>query len=317
MKKRILFSVIFTLIMLLTLCLAVSAKELEWDILDNGKTLTCSDGRVYTYFPLNPNDEFKAENIIVYENMVTLNGTKYYVKRSEDNLGVASISTVYSGGTEYFYISDELREGFEKFASKEYSYYKLADKYGYNAVDVENGYPGFQIQSKEINVQELQIAKMSTIYGLDSTKSVAHVIGAIYELYGEYYYVDYDSLDNSYFSSYGTFSYREGTVTVEVLGFVDECKYLEFKEDMTSWEPNIIDENQRNIDNAEMGLPVAIAIFVIYASYFGFMIPLVPIIIGLIRILSKKSQHPKRWISMMIPCGVWIICSIVLIVMLF
>lgn len=316
MKKRILFSVIFTFIMLLTLCLAVSAQELEWDVLDDGKIITCSDGRVYTYYPLNPNDEFKAEEIIVYDNQIEINGKEYYVKRSSSNLGVLSISTAYSGGTDYFYISDDLRAEFDKFARGEFSYYKLADAYGYNAVDVDVGYPGFQLETMKINVQELHGAVRSNIYGLDSTKSVAHCTGAIYELYGEYYYVDYDSLDNSYFSSDGTFSYREGTVTVEVLGFVDECKYLEFKEDMSSWEPNMIDENEV-VDDITMGRPLAIVIFSTYTAILGFMIPLAPIVVGLIRILSKKSQHPKRWISIMVPCGVWIICSIVLLIMMF
>ncbi len=166
------------------------------------------------------------------------------------------------------------------------------------------------------NVQDLQNAYIYDVEYTDSTGTLAHVHGALYDIDGEIYYLNFDLLDNTYFDSYGNFSYREGTVEVFKVTGAAKNKIdaaISDVEDYTesyvyenldgTWEEDIYFENIITLPPEVERVLIIITIVVI-----GFICPL--FLLGLAAI-----RRIKKWDSGDIGNPILGVCSIIWVIL--
>ncbi len=172
------------------------------------------------------------------------------------------------------------------------------------------------------NVTELEGSLICELRFHDPSGLLTTIKGAIYEMPdGNFGYVDYSTLDNSHFDADGNFSYRQGEVTVyplkELAGRVDSAlsnsytikrsftyEYYEYEDDF-----DIIDDSDY-IEKA------ALASFWIVFVLMGYLVPIAPLVIGLVFANSQKMSHPKRWYVVAGLAVLWMVLAVVLTVLL-
>lgn len=306
MKKKI-FLALFTLVIMLTLCIAISAEDaVEWTVSEDGKTLIVGDEAYKLYEGyLYPTDMFYPTKAFIYENKLSYT---YYLKQNDDYDGIMVLSSSsYSGPSfESIYVNSEGEEYLDRFVSKYFSLYKL--RYG----DLVANAPASWISSINggelvyLDVRDLQYLDIFEVLGYDKSGTFAHKIGAVYANEDGYYYVNYDKLPNNYFDASGNFSYRQGTVRAYKLNATQASDMTEYINNMQSLER--IYENEDSFDG--LGKGFSTVYFVIITAIFGFIMPLAPVVIGTYRIIKGKSRNPKRWYLLFIGCALWIVSSI-------
>ena len=303
MKKKI-FLALFTLVMALALCTAISADDItDWTLSEDGKTLIVGDeayelyeGYLYPYAAFNPQTAFRYENNLGYT---------YYLKRNNEYNGIMVVS-YYSGYTtsssDRFYVNDEGRAYLDSFIDKNFSSYKLhySGMLASTPASWINSLDGGTIV--EIDVRQLEHVSRFDVFGYDQSETFAHKVGAIYADMENYYYVNYDKLPNNYFDANGNFSYRQGTVKAYKLSITQASEMNEYIDSMQ--DTDIVYEGD-TLDG--LGRGFSTVYFVIITAIFGFILPLAPVVIGTFRIITGKSKNPRRWYLLFISCGLWVI----------
>lgn len=312
MKKKII-SILFALIIMLTLCIIVSAEDYtEWTVSQDEKTLIIGDKtyELYTGY-LSLNDKILPEEKFVY-------GDEYgysdlYLKRNMENEDIMVLTvSAYSYSIERIYVNSEGKKALDSFVDKNYSLYRISSSYTKYSnttkgwIDLLDG--GTVVK---LDVRSLQSCQSYYVLGYDSTGSIAHTVGAIYNLDGAYYYVNYDILPNNYFDANGNLSYRQGDVNAYKLNTAQESDMEEFTYRMDYFDIRFESDTTPSFEGAGRGFFIFIFVFV--TALFGFIIPLVPVIIGTIRITKQKTKNPKRWLLMLIACTLWIVVAICLL----
>ena len=298
MKKKFL-TVLFALSLVLALCFVVSAKDYtEWTVSSDGETLIVDD-EVYTLYEgyLYGSDLFLPEVTFVYEKEYIF----YQLERNNENLDIFYFDSD-------IYVSKDGQKYLDDFVAGKFSQYKIASKTYYQYMNITstwvNGLDGGTVES--FDVRELQSVERYYVLGYDTTTTMAHTLGAIYNIGGSYYFINYDKLENNYFDSYGDFSYRGGYVNAYKLNTVQESDMDNFNTNKVSYK-NIYESD--NELNGEFGKGFFVAVFIIVTVIFGYAIPLVPAIIGAIRITKGKTQNPKRWYVILALCALWIVLA--------
>lgn len=314
MKKKII-SILFALALMLTLCIIVSADEYtEWSISEDGQTLIVGSDTYKLYEEyLYPTDKFLPEKSFIYENT---SPSYLYLKRNYEENGIMIVSDYYGTGTEYIYVNNEGRATLNSFINGAFSNYKISDKYFSEYASTSknwiNNLDGGSITT--IDVRSLETCERYYILGYDSTETVAHIVGAVYDRNDTYFFVNYDNLSNNYFDANGNFSYRQGTVKAYKLNTAQSSDMVEYLSNMTAYETSFEGYEDALFTGFNRGAYVVI--FVLFTIMFGFITPLVPVIIGAIRVSKGKSKNPKRWYLMFIGCGLWIVFAICILLTL-
>ena len=134
--------------------------------------------------------------------------------------------------------------------------------------------------------------------------------GAFYKIDGVWHYVDYIDLGNEYFDSYGSFSYRRGKVSAYPVS--DEyAAVIEDAQKNTKERPV---SYTREDDDAGWEFPIAL--FWIYFSFLGYVIPLPFLIVGLILPMIKKLGRPKYWYTMAGLAALWMLLAAALMILM-
>ena len=68
-------------------------------------------------------------------------------------------------------------------------------------------------------------------------------------------------------------------------------------------------EYEKNSSQKEVGEGFYMATFVIVTAIFGYVIPLIPTVIGAIKITTFKTPNPKRWMLVLGLCALWIVVA--------
>ncbi len=298
MKKKII-TILFALSLIFALCIVACADDyVEWTVSNDGKTLIVDD-ESYTLYEgyMYSSDMFLPETSFVYEEGYI----RAQLERNNDNLDI-----FYFDGD--IYVSNDGKGYLDDFVDGKYSQYKIASKTYYYYMNITsswvNGLDGGTVEC--FDVRDLQSVERYYVLGYDKTGTMAHTVGAIYNVNGSYYFINYDKLPNNYFDSYGDFSYRGGTVNAYKLNAVQESDMDGFSSNRVSYK-TIYESDQ--FSNGEFGKGFFVAVFVIVTVIFGYVIPLVPAIIGAVRITKGKTQNPKRWYVILALCALWIILA--------
>lgn len=304
MKKKIL-SILFVLVLAFSLCLVVCAND--WTVSTDEKTLILNDVVYVKYDKLHPNDRFLPETSYIYDEAYQ----KYYLERNNDNFDVFSYNNT-------IYVSKQGEEALDSFVNLNFSEYKISSKYYYRFSDVSydwiNNLDGGNCV--ELDVRSLKNVTTYYVIGYDKTYTIAHTVGGLYELDGEYYFINYDKLSNDKFDANGVFSYVNGSVNAYKLSISQNSDMYELISSQYYFgEVYESNENFGSFDDDDNGFDLGYFIFI--TVLFGYLFPLAIALIGVIRIFTKKTANPKRWYLLIgCLCG-WILLSTCILLCLF
>lgn len=161
----------------------------------------------------------------------------------------------------------------------------------------------------EIDVTLLKDAKIYDLYGTYRQGVLIKEIGGFYKTLSGVYYVDYAALPNSAFDSSGNLSTREGTVKALLLE----------GDDLSFFEETI--ENGEILDDfKEFGDPPPAIVFwiMLIASsvFFGFLLPLIPLVFSVVQLIRKKTRHPRSYIAIAVLSLLWTVLFVLILLIL-
>lgn len=199
-------------------------------------------------------------------------------------------------------------------------FYDMSDEFAEALLSVSDSGTG-----KTYEVSDLERLEIMELCLHDESGMLSTILGAVYTMPdGRYGFVDYATLNNSHFDADGNFSYRQGQVTVYDLGddFASEMKRGSDGEKNYALDQSITYEYYEYHDE-DMGIigsdytdEEAIAAFWIIFVMAGYLVPIAPLVVGLVFVHSKKMSHPKRWYIVAGLSLLWILLAVVVTVLL-
>ena len=242
-----LYAILLCISLMLSLPIMVYAESsveteevLEWTVSDDQSTLYYGD-QVYSRYELYPYDWFRPYHFYEYSQDIKTDyeyldtvGHPAHVIESQVivNHDIAVVYDYVGNDANYrVYVTEQGAASLKDFRTGHYSQYHLADGYSMSAPissnlvqdwDIHWDLDAFVMNGYTKEATELGKMDHYEIIGYDETMTFAHVVGAVFDDNGTYLFVDYDSLDNSYFDAYGNLSFRQGSVPVLVLDQQDE-----------------------------------------------------------------------------------------------
>lgn len=315
---------LLALILVLALPMAASAEQTDqkWVLSEDGETLTYGD-KVYNWYPLPPGELLLSDERYVYEGylpplfgeyelkVVTVPGNENMVFLLEYS-SAASPQRVYVTA-EGAAILDAYREG--RFSSW---YLQDIQEYDKPIAPLEEALTA-KLDTPEdeplrCEAERLLDMPRYEILGLDETHSLAHIHGAVYRLPDGYYYLNYDLLDNTHFTVTGEFSYRSGDVELYPLSSASADLIEDAIASAEDWDTTYI--YQEDETDTIMEPDTAAGIFWVLSVIFGFVIPAVPLVLGLVFAQSKKACHPKRWYWLSALAALWMALAAAIIIVI-
>ena len=290
----------------------------EWVLSADEKTLTYGDA-VYHYCPNTPSLIIPDE-MYVYEQKIACEALEDEYALIMHNLHNKDIIMIVDRYDRFlFYVNEagqEIMNLYLMYDFEDYLYYEKPMRAAIPAELVEalaNGTHSTITQT--VSVTTLKDITKYTIYGLDKTHTLGHMHGAIYEINDEFWYLNYDALDNSYFDSEGNFSYRRGTV---VLTKVDTdimvLDVLPYEEEFHI--QYVYEKYEKNESTPDLNKDGATVIFVLTTVILLFLLPAVPLILSLVFVLIKQNKKRRRWLLLLLLSALWLVLSIVILLLI-
>ena len=343
-KKTALF--IAAIILLSSLLSLVSMADTdtsaEWTISDDGTTIFRGSKKYnhYTYYGDDLDGYFLPINVYRFSERLT------YGEGTEDEFSSAVFS--YSDNPEFVWIADFLGNktvfatnvGEAQLDSFFYNRgWKYCYIYGNNSEMAEIS----RLSAKQLeidydtkanyimDVKELESVEKYEILLYNETNTFAYVLGLLFFIDDEVYFVDYNHLENNQFTSDGNFSYRSGTVSL--LRVTDES-IIKAPENLTRYSPAYTYEEDDyyydyndyddyyddhdgviSVDPVVSDDPLGLAGFVVFFVLGCFIIPVVCIILGMVFATSDKLGRPKYWYSLAISGAVWLVSAVIMFIL--
>lgn len=323
--KRILTALVALLMLFSLLSVSVLAADeeaaeekraVDWTLENDGDVLINEDERI-SYFYYDPGISLCLipENIYVYaENM----GVGYYFPAEiESNLDFKEVVWLDDTYGYTFYATAAGREHMERFLQGEIGGIYLRHSVS-NYARVNNSFVNSLntlTDKKNFDVRYLKDFDFYELQAWDSTGTFSYVYGVVYQIYDEYWYLNYTELGNQYFDANGEFSYRRGEVSMKRVPspLVDEmyayCDNSDYRHTVYVYEAS---ELESDIDLVEGYL----VLFWIGYAVLGFIFPLPFLVIGLVLAFIKKLGKRKYWLAVSGSALLWLAVAIVLAVVL-
>jgi hypothetical protein len=333
------------LVLLLALTLAVTASVLpaaaaaenvytEWVYDEATKTLTATfpDGDTEVYYRVEDSIHLRhdPEYSYVFHNSVRIGGIPhdvYAMGKGGDTLALSD-----TGENWLFFVTEEQMKEVEQLYDAKDSCrvtlsYDEADNHLHHTMDKD-----FLKDLRKLTADPEAKTLTDTLYGLryapryelwlyDESNMVAVNEGFLFDLAGEMYYASVRDLPTAALDGEGKLvPSRDVTVTLYRLpSDLEEAAYYAVYTASTHYmwsveyeggylggliEPTIPDED----------LPVALVYFTI--AFLGIILPIAPLVLGLVFANSKKMSHPKRWYVVAGMAVLWIVLAVALTVLL-
>ena len=303
---------------------------IDWYISEDGSSIVADgmfDEEYEYYYAADLSYGHRIENnLFVYQNTVTSNtGAEYTVYSGYYGAPVIYVTNGYSL---YAYATDAGKDSVDRYLGTDTSgkAYMLINYNGQKAkaltesdVAAIKGYVG---ETLTVKVSELSVGDCYSIVYTDLNHTVASTHGAIYDYDGGLYYVDYDSLPNSYFDADGNFSYRFGTV--EMTRLDGECRAIaeeriedvSYYEDTYRYESDFVDyyEDEELISltfNEKSSKVFLVTVSII----MGIVFPLVPFTVFLVRLIKRRREPDAMDIVITTASFIWLVAGVVLLIM--
>lgn len=307
MKKYI--GLILALVLMTGLVTSAYAIGEKWRFSDDLSTLTDGDTG-YEFYAL-PNTFFWEPTYVTVCNDAPSEYADSYVKLCYPDVADDVILVYEESSLQVLamYVSEDRAEEIDDFIDGEYSKIRVRnhDMYGNHVyTEVKSDYfselSDYDGATKKFDVSKMDANKFYEIVAYDSSDTIGTVCGAIYNSSGTPYFVDYSDLDNSNFTADGSFSFRHGTVTMTKVEdteyFEDIMYFLNISDD----DRSIFIQYDYYSDSEEVDYTgsfftaTAAKVFTgIVISLLGYLLPLIPTIIGFVLPHTKKHGYTKRW----------------------
>ena len=306
-------------------CAADKADDWSQWTLSEDETNITYEGVAYDRYELPFNTWFRPKSLYVYEQDLG-----YYVNVARPILSEGHNDEIlcqdvvllyeYSGidDLEAMYVSKEGKAIMDRFAQGEYARYELFTSYSSGkqisekTVDRWNGADS----NTSVDVTQLAGEARYEILGYDETLTVAHVVGAVFEVDETYLYIYYDVLENQYFNSDGSFSFRKGTVSALILDQED-----------ASWVETAIEEANEGEDEwrqftyeSEESEPLdpvgSMVIMLFLLSPLMFVLPVILLVMSLVLSFVREIPGRGRWRRIAILSASWLLLSLIITIFL-
>ena len=228
-KTKVLFTLVFAITLIFALLVPTFAAYDDdgyviWEIKDGGNVLVgekeyyrieipagykVSSHHSKYYFANSVKDE-KFELTNMYTNVDGHNIVYAYEKNSMDGVYFADKET-YNYLWNFFDFSRAKNKANIILFCSDYEYYKDGNNRVLEMLDSMTG------TALVVEVATLENYNKTHIYAYDTTGWIRTTVGCVYALGDTRYYVDYTTLPNIYFDSYGDFSYSRGLVVSAML----------------------------------------------------------------------------------------------------
>lgn len=311
MKKML--CVLLTLVLSLSLVVAVSAKEVPeiWELSEDGEILHGPEGE-YQWYPMAPGEILRPKVRYDYEQDVFDPVTEEYytVVVSPDNPHMVFLCEyTYDRSPARVYVTQEGKRILDEYREENFSRYLLYDGGGLACPISEDLVAALDSQTADsLTVEVTRLADLDVywVMGYDETDTLAHIHGGVFLLNdGAYYYVNCDSLDNTHFDANGNLSYRSGQITLVMLGDADSTAVTNARGSLRTWASEFRhQESEVEVKGDPMG---ARAVFLVMTVLAGFAIPAVPLVLSLVFTRSKRAVNPKRWYLLAVLSVLWMI----------
>lgn len=281
-----------------------SDSYVKWSMSDDGNTVT-GDGKTYTYYEAPIRSVIVANKGYTYGNLLIniYNGYPTSVNSYEKQGEI-----IWLDGADYLYVTDEGRAHLDRFYRGVESGYKLFVEGRETQVDGSfvselSRYHGTR---QSFNLPSLVRYEEFVIDECDSKNIVGYPIASVFSIDGGFYYVDYKTLDSSYFNSDGYISFRKGSIelvkldealTAKLRGYIRETEYQS-----REWEFEYGSEETHHYD------------YDLEYIWSMFVCPVGGIAAGIILPRSRKLGKPRRWYAVAVLSGVMLILSIILLI---
>lgn len=331
-SKTKLFLILFSAIMLLSIfsfsAFATDDDESEngitvWELSDDGKILT-GDDTVYTRvdLPAGYHVDFSSQYIYASEIETDLfkNGICTPVSPQKNRKVVCL--TNYNENTYYTYVTYKEKSSLQNFYNNIISKFRIQSP---NDSMKYTDFPEYLIlmldnlaRSNEQNVNFDVSALKDHLYvefiGRNQSDYMSMNFGAVYKIDFDYYYINYSKLDNGYFDADGNFSYRSGTVSLTKIdsGMLTEIRDYEKSMVEHSYEYEY-EEVYTDLGSNETGAKI---LFWIIFIFFGFLVPIAPLIVGFSFACSERRGNPKHWYLVALLSLAWMALSLILAIIL-
>ena len=307
-----LFAILVCLSLILSLCLAVSAQdtgvqseteeEIEWVVSDDQQTLIYGN-ETYTLYTLPATEWFRpyefyrySETIKTDQKALDLIGRPVIESTEQEIVLNQDMVLVY----EYMgydamirvYVTPQGAKELDRYVSGKYMQYELAQEYYTSSVisgELVNAWASSEADMT-VDVTNLGTAPSYKVLGYDSTLTLAHIIGEVFEYQGDYLFVHYDALDNSYFDANGSLSFRSGTVPALRLSDAHARQVAEAIEAAQYFSPSIHGPQAELLDPS-----ISMIIFLVMVAPLLYLLPLATLILGIVLRNIKRIPHRERW----------------------
>jgi len=311
------------LLLTLVLILPIAAEADEWELSKDGTTLTHGD-ESYEAVLLPVGYSVRPHTVYVYEENVSMDYSFYTVYANEAVQGIhwadhyeyaetvyltreklAELETFFDGEAELFYLVEQAYQ----YSGNGESRVDLTLVASLDAPEEDN--------TELLDVRrDLYSAPCYPLLAYDESATICFAYGAIYEVDGALYYVNYTELGNEYFDANGNFSYRSGRVEGKLLtgklansveGHVNELKFTSYRPKYSFEEGDIFTPDPSN-DSP----------LLFWGCYLliGFLLPAVALIFGLILPRREGLGKPIYWYAMAVAAALWIVAALALLILL-
>ena len=313
-----LLSLVLVLVALTPMISADEAETVEWTLSEDEQVL--SDGtETYTFYRQIPASEIASTYVYIYSDSVTVNFEGDCYVCADPN--VSGIVWLEGWDTVYLYANEEGKQKLDAwFIDRVIGNYRVIhDVTGLGALMTSELMGALNAAAEAptatmmtMNVGQMQSLSMYSINAVDACGLFSMTYGAVYQINGEYYYLNYSTLDNSYFDADGKFSYREGTVTLILL---EQPLAEQFRTIVAQADESFMTDYEYEYDDYDLGIIPEIVFWFFYVIV-GILAPLPIIVLGVVLANIKKWGRPWYWYLTSV-CGLlWLFLSIVLALVL-
>lgn len=281
-------------------------EVITWELSDDGNTLK-GNGRVYTYYELPIMSEIVSDRRFDYADTVESDYDRYMIESYTRDSEI-----VWLRDSDYILATEKGRAHLNSFFGGEEQTYRLycgttqMSHIDASLIDelenaAENG-----AEKVTVNVTTLERWDEYELVACDTEEIIGYGIGSVFKIDGEFYYVNYDELDNSYFDAFGDISFRKGSIELvkldngldeRVKKAVGNMRYVDVDYDFEYSYDYSYGDNFPHIG----------------IVWYGFICPIGGTVAGIVLANSKKMGKPKRWYLLAAVSAAVLILSVIIV----
>lgn len=333
-KTKVLFTLVFAITLIFALLVPTFAAYDDdgyviWEVKENGDVLVGEKEYYRIEIPVGyevyMREEYHYANkaasgkIELSDLTSNINGKNIVHAYDREGLGY---SGYFADSETCDYLSDFLVLSRAKDMADMILFYSNGDYYKDVDNEILQRLDSMSTSSVNIKVSALYDYNRTYIYAYDKTGCIRTTTGCVYAIGDTRYYVDYTTLSNSYFDVDGDFSYRgNSTVEAKLLDNVTNTAFQSFKNSEneyyfpydTQYEKNAFDMIFTDVDETVIVI-FGIVIFYSILILVGLVLPVIPIVFGLVLPRSKKLGKHPGWYALAGVGAIWLISAVVLII---